>query len=400
MKNILEPGALDAFRANPASLFTRRDEGATLLCFSHLRWNFVFQRPQHLLTRAAQTYQVLFMEEPIFQEMQAAYRLERHPQPSGVTVLVPVIRAGSNHEQVMAAQRAVVDEIVDSLDRVPDVFWYYTPMALAFSNHVEPGIRIYDCMDELSAFRGAPVELVEQEKALFACADLVFTGGQSLYESKRRRHHDVHAFPSSVDKAHFAQARGGELAEPADQAGIPGPRIGFFGVIDERMDVALVDEVARLRPDWQLIMIGPVVKIDPASLPKRPNVHWLGGKSYNELPAYLVGWDAAFMPFALNESTKFISPTKTPEFLAAGLPVVSTPITDVVRPYGEKKLVGIAATAAEMVAELDRALSPASPEWVSTVEQHLSQMSWDKTWNDMAANIDRVTRPVDQRIPA
>ena len=207
-------------------------------------------------------------------------------------------------------------------------------MSLAFSDHLAPGLIVYDCMDELSAFRGAPPELVEREVELMCRANLVFTGGYSLYEAKRQRHDNAHPFPSSVDVEHFAAARRPQH-DPDDQAEIPHPRLGFYGVIDERLDIALIEQVARMRPDWQIVLVGPVVKIDPAELPQRDNIHYLGGKTYDELPQYLSGWDVAIMPFALNESTRFISPTKTPEYLAGGCPVVSTPITDVVRTYGD-----------------------------------------------------------------
>jgi glycosyltransferase involved in cell wall biosynthesis len=237
-------------------------------------------------------------------------------------------------------------------------------------------------MDELSAFRGAPPGLLRLEQALLDRADLVFTGGRSLYEAKRDRHPRVFCFPSSIDAAHFGQARA-PRPDPADQAGIPRPRVGFFGVVDERMDLDLVRALAEQRPDWRFVMIGPVVKIDPSSLPQRSNIHWLGGKSYNELPHYLSGWDVGFMNFALNEATKFISPTKTPEFLAAGVPVVSTPITDVVRPYGEKGLVEIAKSAEEMIAKIKTVLARPKEPWLAKVDRHLAAGSWDKTWGSM-----------------
>ncbi|MDQ4061394.1 MAG: glycosyltransferase, partial [Pseudomonadota bacterium] len=306
-----------------------------LVCFSHLRWNFVYQRPQHLLTRAARNHHVYFVEEPIFERGGTLPRLDLRPQPSGVMVAVPVLAEGSSEAEIVEAQRQLVDDLLAGRAEEHRTFWYYTPMAMAFTEHLEPDLCIYDCMDELSAFRFAPPALRTLEAKLLARADLVFTGGQSLYEAKRGRHPNIHAFPSSIDTAHFAKARRTGGRGPDDQAALPRPRLGFFGVIDERMDLDLVGRLAELRPDWQLVMVGPVVKIDPATLPRRPNVHWLGGKTYDELPAYLAGWDLGFMPFALNESTRYISPTKTPEFLAAGVPVVSTPITDVVRPYGE-----------------------------------------------------------------
>jgi UDP-galactopyranose mutase len=256
-------------------------------------------------------------------------------------------------------------------------------------------------MDELSAFRGAPPRMLELERALLARADLVFTGGRSLYEAKRGRHPRVSLFPSSIDAAHFAAARttaaNADMADPADQADIPRPRIGFFGVIDERMDTELVGALAAARPDWSFVMIGPVVKIDPAELPQLPNIHWLGSKTYTELPRYLAGWDAGFMPFARNESTRFISPTKTPEFLAGGLPVVSTPIVDVVRDWGPKGsgeagLVEIAADPVAFAAALQKVLERPQAAWLKQVDRRLAQTSWDQTWAEMDGMIDAAMR--------
>ena len=365
-----------------------------LLCLSHLRWDFVFQRPQHLLTRAARTHDVVFLEEPLFQSA-VAPRLDIHRTPEGVTVAVPVLPEGMAAPAAITAQRAMLDGLLADHAGKPMVTWFYTPMALEVAGHLRPDLTVYDCMDELSAFRGAPPRMVELERELLSRAALVFTGGRSLYEAKRGRHPRVSCFPSSIDTAHFAAARTG-LADPADQAGIPHPRIGFFGVVDERMDTGLVGALAAARPDWSFVMIGPVVKIDQAELPRLPNVHWLGGKRYAELPGYLAGWDAGFMPFARNESTRFISPTKTPEFLAAGLPVVSTPITDVVRDWGPKQgsagLVELAnepvAFAAALQSVLDRPRAP----WLKQVDRRLAQISWDLTWAEMVGQIDAALR--------
>jgi glycosyltransferase involved in cell wall biosynthesis len=238
-------------------------------------------------------------------------------------------------------------------------------------------------MDELSAFKFAPPELKEAEAALLKAAHVVFTGGQSLYEAKRGKHPNVHAFPSSVDARHFAKARQRGIAEPREYADIPRPRFGFFGVIDERLDIDLVAQMADLRPDWSFVMIGPVVKIDPQALPQRANIHWLGGRDYKDLPEHLAHWDVGIMPFALNESTRYISPTKTPEFLAAGLPVVSSAITDVVRPYGELGLVEIARSPEDFVRRCEGLLTRPPKEWLADVDDYLSGLSWDRTWNGM-----------------
>jgi UDP-galactopyranose mutase len=263
------------------------------------------------------------------------------------------------------------------------VLWYYTPMALEFSEHLSPLATVYDCMDELSAFVGAPAEMVRREAMLFERADLVFTGGQSLFESKVHLHPHVRLFPSSIDVQHFARARSWQQ-EPEDQAAIARPRLGYSGVIDERTDIALLDAIARLRPDWQFVMVGPVVKIDPASLPRHANVHYLGMKPYEQLPEYLAGWDAALMPFARNESTRFISPTKTPEYLAAGRPVVSTSVRDVVRPYGERHLVRIADDPSHFVMQAEAAMQEDAAERCQRVDAFLAGRSWDRTWSDMS----------------
>ncbi len=369
-----------------------------LLCLSHLRWDFVVQRPQHLMSRAAATYRVVFFEEP---EGDAAGEphLRTRLSPEGVLVATPVLPAGLDAAAVDEAQRALLDALVAELGGSPAVCWYYTPMALAFAGHLRPGVTVFDSMDELSAFRGASPRLLLLERRLLRQADLVFAGGRSLYEAKRQLHSDVHLFPSSVDVAHFAAARRPALgAGPADQAGIAAPRIGFFGVVDERMDLALVGELAQLRPAWQVVMLGPVVKIDPAELPRAPNLHWLGMKAYAELPAYLAGWDAGFMPFALNEATRFISPTKTPEFLAAGVPLVSTPVADVASDWGGADgLVSIADGAEAMVAALEHVLARPREPWLAEVDRRLARLSWSATWTRMRSLIEDVAAAPTRR---
>lgn len=359
---------------------------AALVCFSHLRWDFVYQRPQHLLSRASLTTQVYYFEEPVFNGETA--ELVRRQTSSAVVVMVPHLPAGQGAEQDTRAMRNLLDQFLQS-ERFDDLtFWYYTPLALRFSDHIRPDYCVYDCMDELSAFRFAPPELLSAEKQLLAKSDVVFTGGESLYEAKRHSHNHVFCFPSSVDKAHFSQAR----AMPRQSAtSIPaGPRVGFFGVIDERMDLDLVERLARLRSDMQFIMLGPLAKVGEAELPRAANLHWLGPKDYLDLPGHLAGWDAGFMPFALNESTRFISPTKTPEFLSAGLPLVSTNIVDVARPYGQLGLVEIAHTAEQFAEALDRVIGQRDDKRrLARVDEFLADKSWDDTFCQMQAAITK-----------
>jgi UDP-galactopyranose mutase len=355
-----------------------------LICFSHLRWDFVFQRPQHLMSRFAGAGEVLFWEEPIFSNQLDApsLSLKRCPN-SRVLVATPMLPDSLDAGEQRAALKRLLDLQLAQQEK-PVVRWYYTPMMLPFSEHVRAECVVYDCMDELANFRNAPPELIPLESRLFEQADVVFTGGYSLFEAKRDRHPNTHPFPSSVDVAHFATARR-PGAEPGDQVGIASPRLGFYGVIDERMDLDLLARLADLRPEFSLVIVGPVVKISEADLPRRPNIHYLGGKSYAELPDYLRGWDVALMPFAINESTRFISPTKTPEYLAAGCPVVSTPITDVVRHYGDVDGVTIAQSPEDFAAACDRALdiTGSGGKWLDEVDAVLAELSWDRTFRQM-----------------
>jgi len=358
-----------------------------LVCFAHLHWDFVWQRPQHLLSRFAQYGRVFYVEDAFFHADDLIEpHMEVKERQNGVKVLVVHLPGRLRGDEAAAdqAQVDVLKQFFTDNDVTTYAFWIYTPMAMSRARHFQPVLTVYDCMDELAQFKFAPPELRQREQELFEKADLVFTGGQRLYESKREQHADAHAFPSSIDKQHFGQARDNKLAEPADQVGIAHPRIGFFGVVDERLDIELLRQLATNHPEWQFVIIGPVVKIDPASLPHNANIHYLGGKDYQELPAYLRGWDVATLLFARNESTEFISPTKTPEYLAAGRPVVSTSIRDVVRPYGDLNLVQIADDPKEFGQAIAIALEQGKDaDWRTRTDDYLATISWDLTWQNM-----------------
>ncbi len=357
-----------------------------LLCFSHLRWDFVYQRPNHLMARAARDRRVFFVEEPVTEPTSTPHL--RLADRAGLTVVTPVLPPldGADPETVL---RDLVDHLVrtERIDR--PVLWYVTPMALPWTRHLEAAATVYDSMDYLPGFRGAPAGLLELEDELLRRADLVFAGGASLHRRMAGRHPSAHCFPSSVDLAHFGAARSG-LPEPADQEPIPRPRVGYAGVIDERIDLELIRGVAAARPAIQLVLVGPLAKISAADVPTGPNIHRLGLKPYGELPAYLGGWDVGWMPFARNDATRYISPTKTPEYLAAGLPVVSTSIHDVVEPYGIGGLVTIADSVDDSLVAIDAAIAGrhASPEHVDAV---LATTSWDRTWAAMARLVDERT---------
>lgn len=358
-----------------------------ILCFSHLKWSFVFQRPQHLMVRWAQKARVFFIEEPVPTELHPHLAVQQCS--SGVYYITPHL---PNHITQKDSVKTIEDLLEALLERFSIenyIHWYYTPMALPFTDHLAPKAIVYDCMDELSHFKGADPNLRENEKNLLSSADVVFTGGHSLYKFKKRFHHNIHPFPSSVDMAHYAKARG-KVEDPKDQRLIARPRLGFFGVIDERLDIQLIRELALRRPDWQIVLIGPVVKIDPQTLPRLPNIHYLGQKNYSELPTYLAGWDVAILPFAKNDSTRYISPTKTLEYMAGGKPIVSTSIDDVVNPYGTLNFVRIADKALEFEAAVDAALHEDPLPRQRKADAFLKELSWDKTWGRMKDLVDEV----------
>jgi glycosyltransferase involved in cell wall biosynthesis len=365
-----------------------------IFCFSHLRWKFVYQRPQHLMTRFAATNKVFYIEEPVFDKGWNGFEVSRPSLDHQLVVLVPHLSGCLTQTQRNRLLSDMLNQYLAATDIHEYICWYYSPMAIEYTSTLSPITIVYDCMDELSAFKFAPEGLVQNEKRLFTFADVVFTGGNTLFRAKQSYHKNIHAFPSSIDKNHFAQARSVSI-EPADQLTIAHPRLGFYGVLDERLDIDLIRKISEVRPEWQLVLIGPVVKIDPQCLPQAANIHYLGPKTYDELPQYLAGWDVAIMPFALNESTRYISPTKTPEYLAGGKPVVSTAIADVVNDYGNPGLVKIANTPSEFISAVESLLEePDDPAWLRRVDQHLFNNSWDATWLRMA---DLIKNSVDAK---
>jgi protoporphyrinogen oxidase/glycosyltransferase involved in cell wall biosynthesis len=358
----------------------------SLMVFSHLRWDFVYQRPQHLISRFARYYRIFFIEEPV--HTTGASHWQYTTAAANLTICRPhtPVDAAGFHDLQLPSLRVLMEELQKQFDIRHPLAWVYTPMALPLMVGLQAELVIYDCMDELSAFKQAPRQLVQRESAMFKIADLVFTGGPSLFQAKRNRHHSVHCFPSSVDREHFAAASDPGL-EAGAQRHLPHPRLGFFGVIDERLDVQLLGDLAATHPDWQIVMVGPVVKIDPSTLPRGPNLHYFGQQPYAALPQYLAGWDVCLLPFAMNESTRFISPTKTLEYMAAEKPIVSTPVLDVAEPYGHIVRIG---TGAEFIEQCELALRESSEERsqrVCATRATLGRTSWEQTVAQMQALI-------------
>jgi glycosyltransferase involved in cell wall biosynthesis len=356
-----------------------------LVCFSHLRWNDVFQRPHHLMSRWGRERRVFFIEEYHFNE--GPRRLEVRQETPGVHVVVPYLQTWKPEDHPFLIE--LYADLFKQYEIERYIFWYYSPMFLRFTRSFSPLLTVYDNMDDLASFKGAPQALPALEAEVLEKAALVFTGGYSLYDAKKDRHPSVHPFPSSIDARHFATARQPQ-PDPEDQAGIQHPRLGYFGVIDERLDLDLLAGLAAARPDWHLVLIGPVVKLKEHELPQAPNIHYLGKKPYKQLPAYLSHWDVALLPFALGPATRFISPTKTPEYLAGGKPVVSAPIRDVVRTYGDAGLVRIAGSQQDFIQAIEATLRESDAEREARLEQVdflLVENSWDDTWKQMKSMV-------------
>jgi UDP-galactopyranose mutase len=372
-----------------------------LVVFSHLRWDSVYQRPQHLISRLARRRLVLFVEEPISAEPGVPDSWDVQFTTPRLRICRPIVGDatggfGGNAERLEKMMRLLLrwQEIEDH------AAWLYTPMAWPLARSLSPELVVYDCMDELSAFLDAPRQMREREAELMRSADVVFTGGPSLYRAKRALHPRVRCFPSSVDVRHFRPAREA-LALPPDLRAIPGPRLGFFGVLDERLDLELLEKVAEARPDWQIVMIGPTCKIDPAALPQRANLHYLGQRAYEDLPGYLAGFDACLLPFARNEATRFISPTKTLEYMAAEKPIVSTRIPDVADAYGD--IVYLADSADEFVAACEAALAAGRDERDERTEgmrRVLQRTSWATTVEAMRREMRLAARRRPLLLPA
>ena len=393
-----------------------------LVCVSHLWWDWVWQRPQHVLTRFARRQPVLWIEEPrlavgppgeAFEVVEKwpnlwvasllyrsdaetfTRRLEAHVQEFGPAGFDPA--SSVQHASLLfqgAPLRRLEQEVVGY---VPTwrrgrrlVLWLYTPMALGFVDLLRPDLVVYDVMDDLAAFDFPPPGLLDLQDALLARADLVFAGGPSIRNRVLARRPDTYLFASGVEQQHFARALDPSLAQPAEAAGWQRPIIGYFGVIDERLDLPLLDRVAALRPDWTWVLVGPVTKVAPEVLPRHPNLHYVGKRDYNDLPAYLKTFDVAMMPFALNNATRSISPTKTLEYMAAHKPIVSTPVRDVVDLYGS--IVSIAEGPEALVAAVEAILAQDEGSRARRVEHEkavLDRSSWDAIADAMYSLVEQ-----------
>jgi UDP-galactopyranose mutase len=362
----------------------------SIIVFSHLRWDFVYQRPQHLMRRLAKHYRIFFVEEPVFHADESFMQVSTAVRNVYVCRPHTPVSSPGFHDEQLSTVQPLLEDLVVEYGILKPLAWLYTPMALPLVHSLEPEGVIYDCMDELSAFAQAPRQLLQREHALFTVADLVFTGGVSLYQAKKQLHHNVHCFPSSVEREHFAAALEPDIDHP-DQKNVARPRLGYFGVIDERIDLHLLETLADVHPEWELILVGPVVKIDPSTLPRRPNIHYFGQRSYSELPQFVAGWDVCLLPFAINAATRFISPTKTLEYMAAEKPIVSTPITDVAGIYGQVVHIAERGPSFAKACELALDHSADRSEEVALMREIVTESSWDSTAEGMHELIENLT---------
>lgn len=359
-----------------------------IVVYSHLRWSSVFQRPHHLVSRLARDRAVVFVEEPLPCAECDPPSWEVQWPSDELVIACPRLPEGPPGFRADDRLVQMTRALLRSLGIEHHAAWLYTPMALPLALAMKPARVAYDCMDDLASFLGAPPEMALREAQLLRAADVVFTGGPSLYRAKRSLHPNVHCVPSSVDADHFRRARE-PLPQPPGVDGVPTPRLGFYGVLDERLDAELLADVADARPEWQIVLVGPVVKIPIASLPRRSNLHYLGQRPYAELPAHLASWDVCLLPFARNPATRLISPTKTLEYMAAEKPIVSTPIRDVAEPYGH--VVHLGGDAAAFVAACEEALlepAQARARRLAAMRRIVESTSWDATVRTMLGELD------------
>jgi UDP-galactopyranose mutase len=369
-----------------------------LVVHSHLRWDGVFQRPHHIISRLARHHRVAFIEEPIFLEPGAdrsSIRLETRVEPPNITVVQPFLPPQEEFLPAVSPEnkrlnRELVEEWLQRAGFQDVVRWHYAPMAIYLAGACPERGVVYDCMDELSAFKGAPPELIERERELMRQADVVFTGGRSMFENKRAYHPNIYRFDSGVDVTHFQKATLPETLVPDDADELPHPIIGYYGVIDERMDLQAIRLMAERERGWQLLLIGPVTKIDESELPQAPNIHYTGQRSYEDLPGYLKAFDVCLIPFADNEATRYLSPTKTLEYFAGTKPVVSSPVQDVVDHYSD--LVRIARTPEEWVTQVRAALREDNRERLRKGLERAREHTWDSIVAQMSDLVDQAVR--------
>jgi UDP-galactopyranose mutase len=360
-------------------------ENEPIVVHSHLRWNGVWQRPQQIMSRLARNRPVAFVEEPWFHPQGFQPELKAWEQ-DGVTVLQPhVPEQPQDLPEVSPENQQRVRDLVGPYLRqngfARAIRWHYAPMALYLSDVIEDRLVVYDCMDELSAFKGAPAGLIPCERELMRQADVMFTGGLSMWLNKKQHHPNCHRFDSGVDVEHFQQAAQEDTPVPEDARDLPSPVIGYYGVIDERMDYPAIQALAEAFPGGTILMVGPITKVDPEEIPRRPNIVYTDQRTYAQLPGYLKSFDVALVPFADNQATKFLSPTKTLEYFAGLKPVVSSPIRDVVENYAD--IVRIARSPEEYVAAVRAALAEDDPDRARRSLEKAREKTWDVIVRDM-----------------
>lgn len=335
------------------------------------------------MSRASRCYPVWFFNPPVIGAKQDLLKTTADVQNISIG---DIFTAAKNEKEANAALSLLMDDFIKTSFIEPFALWYCGPAAIEWTRNLNALVTIYDCTEHITA--SPKLSALEQE--LLRKADLVFTSGQSLYQDKFAQHPHVFSFPNSVSTEDFAAAKH-KYQDPEDQKHIPHPRLGYFGRINERIDFALIKELAELRPDWQVIFVGPLETANE-KLPRAKNLHFLGEKAYEQLPAYLAGWDVALVPFISSEYTKFLNPEKTAEYLAAGTPVVSTEIPDMLRPYACKRLVRVAGSVEEFIESCQISMDSGHPVNQQTIDDFLRHTSWDETWAKMQICIDDMVR--------
>jgi glycosyltransferase involved in cell wall biosynthesis len=387
------PGASNAASAAVSGAANDGRDDFPIIVHCHLRWDFVWQRPQQIFSRLAANHRVLFIEDPVIADGEPHLAIDE-PYPNVVRVIPQIprelaINADKDAEIFLPQLRTALRThplLAGRFDRA--VHWFYSPMpAPGYLGKLDTVGVVYDCMDELANFRFAPPDIADRERFVMSNAGVVFTGGYQLFESKSKHHDNVNFYGCGVDVEHYGKARDDATAIPPAVAATPGPRFGYFGVIDERLDYELISALADRFPEASIVMAGPLAKVDPDELPRQPNIHWLGQQQYADLPAIVKGFDVCLMPFALNEATQYINPTKTLEYMAAGKPVVSTAVADVVRNF--TPIVQVARSQDEFLDAVERAWREPDTALIAQGIERAAGASWDATVESMRNDVQK-----------
>lgn len=357
-------------------------ETCDLLVLAHSRWDLDHHRGHNIFSRYAQKRRVFYFEEPSFGQTEIP-RLHIRDTFENVMVVTPHLPNPIKSNQIDSILRELIDELIFEEEIINFTLWLQTPRAFRYARDIDATTIIYECMEDYDNINNFSENLFQVEKELMENSDIIFVVSEALYQKKKFQHHNIHVFPNSADYFHFIQSRD-FILDPYDQIHIPHPRIGFYGIIDQSIDLKLIDEIAQIREDLNFVFIGPLKDTKFSQLPTRKNIYYLEQKDYNLIPLYVAEWDCGLLPFCINEVTQYSSPHQTAELLMAGKPIVATHIPDISIRFGKKSLAKMASNAEDFSEKIDKAiLESKEQKWKELIDNELKNETWDQVFKKM-----------------